>query len=323
MNAFLARKNSRKQTVIRRQPKLYTNNTSSVFEGGGHFKQGFLQVVTVIFVVALVYGVLYSGLLDVRHIVVVGNQSISRDQVEAALDAELSKRIGYVIPERNIIFLPKKNLTSALMAAFPQIASVNAINRQLPNTIRVQITERTPAFVWRVQSNLYLVGEDGVVSSQISPNQPPDQSLPIITDASNTPVTLGETLPVGQLAFFVEGTKNAWPSVVPAAISSIVIPARLTREVSFFTVDGWEAKFSIDRSIDDQLRDLARIVSGNIKPGASLRYIDLRIANTAYVCFKGDQCDSPLPTAAQPQPATPAPAPATPDQTEPQRAPQS
>jgi len=109
-----------------------------------------------------------AGVLQVDHIVVHGNERLSRGEVMGMLDGLRGESLFGTDLDR---------WRRRLMAS-PWVRDA-ALRRSLPSTVDVAISERTPVGVSRVGEEMYLVDERGILIDQYGP-QYADLDLPII-----------------------------------------------------------------------------------------------------------------------------------------------
>lgn len=99
-------------------------------------------------------GILYLGLYQIFHlpyfqvayIDVRGGETISSDKLKIFLKESLAGDRWGLFPKSNILFLSPRRTEAALQGEYPEIQSV-IVEKQLPQTIRVTISERA---IWAV-----------------------------------------------------------------------------------------------------------------------------------------------------------------------------
>ena len=109
-----------------------------------------------------------AGVLQVKHIVVRGNDRLSKGEVLSRLDGLRGESL----------FGTDLDAWRQRLLASPWVRDA-ALRRSLPSTVEVAISERTPAGIGRVGGEMYLVDEHGVLIDQYGP-QYADLDLPII-----------------------------------------------------------------------------------------------------------------------------------------------
>jgi cell division protein FtsQ len=109
-----------------------------------------------------------SGFLQVDHIVVHGNERLSKGEVLALLEGLHGESL----------FGTDLDTWRRRLLASPWVRDA-ALRRSLPSTVDVAISERTPAGIGRVGGEMYLVDERGILIDQYGP-QYADLDLPLI-----------------------------------------------------------------------------------------------------------------------------------------------
>lgn len=127
----------------------------------------------VVGLVAALVAVYESPLLRVQNVEISGTNVVDAAKVKALapIQGESMLRLDTTAIQEQIAFLP-------------MVKSVT-ITRHWPQTVRIQVTERTPWGYWKVGDTQYPIDADGVVVDGV---KPPDNA-PVITDLSN-PVRL-------------------------------------------------------------------------------------------------------------------------------------
>ena len=112
------------------------------------------------------------GLLRVDHITVRGNERLSKGEVLAVLSG---------LRGESLLGTDLDRWRTRLLAS-PWVRDA-ALRRSLPSTIEVVVSERRPMGIGRVNGEMYLVDESGVIVDQYGP-QYADLDLPIIDGLS-------------------------------------------------------------------------------------------------------------------------------------------
>jgi cell division protein FtsQ len=116
-----------------------------------------------------------AHVLQVDRIVVRGNERLSKGEVLAVLSGLRGESLVWT------------NLDAwrARLLASPWVRDA-ALRRSLPSTVDVVISERTPVGIGRINSEMYLVDDRGVVIDQYGP-QYTDLDLPIVDGLAAAP----------------------------------------------------------------------------------------------------------------------------------------
>jgi cell division protein FtsQ len=116
-----------------------------------------------------------AHVLEVDRIVVRGNERLSRGAVLAVLNG---------LRGENIVWTDLDRWRTRLLAS-PWVRDA-AMRRSLPSTVEVAVWERQPVGVGRINGEMYLVDDRGVVIDQYGP-QYADLDLPIIDGLGGSP----------------------------------------------------------------------------------------------------------------------------------------
>src|SRR5262249_33232908 len=109
-----------------------------------------------------------ANVLRVSHVALAGNERMSRGEVLAVLSGLTGESLLTTDLER----------WRGRVLASPWVRDA-ALRRSLPSTIEVEIWERRPAAIGRMNSDMYLIDDRGVLIDQYGP-QYADLDLPIV-----------------------------------------------------------------------------------------------------------------------------------------------
>jgi cell division protein FtsQ len=163
---------------------------------------------------AIVWAACFSSLLAVRSIKVVGTERVDPAEV---------LRVAHV-PTGGSEILLDTNAPAARVRELPAVAAVH-LERQLLHTVRIVVTERTPAMVLETPAGKRLVDATGVVFANEDGNHP---DLPVVR-------TSLPDLPAGTLTA-ITGMLTALPATVRPDVS--VIRADSPDDMSVELTDG-------------------------------------------------------------------------------------
>jgi cell division protein FtsQ len=134
------------------------------------------------FAAAVLYGgyrtatvAVHAHVLQVDKIIVHGNHRLARGEVLAVLSG---------LRGESLIWTDLDRWRKRLMAS-PWVRDA-ALRRSLPSTVEVVVSEREPIGIGRINSDMFLVDERGVIIDQYGP-QYADLDLPIIDGLSAAP----------------------------------------------------------------------------------------------------------------------------------------
>jgi cell division protein FtsQ len=250
-----------------RQPSLYSR-TDEIKEKK---KIGWIYpLVFCLLLGAVTYIIFFSPYLQVATIRFSDTRYVSREELEKV--TQTSK--GTL--NNNIITFGFFNFKNRL----GEVTGVKSfqIIRKFPNTINIEIVEKSPIFVWQILDRKYLVDENGYVWANYEDKY---ASLPVVVDTKNVPVQLGNKIVSPSFVIFVqdlygnlEGTTGA--KVVKVEVLDIVNDLKVTSS------DGWYVYFDATRTAKNQLTSLVRVLEEVRNKKRGLEYVDLRIDNRIF-----------------------------------------
>lgn len=229
----------------RRPPASRRRRRSRRSTRGQVIRRRWVALLVLLGVLGLTMVVLFTPLLGVSSVEVAGVRVLTVDQVRAAADvAQGSPMVRLSTAE-----------IAARVAALPRVATVS-VSRSWPDTVRIDVTERTPMGVLVAPDGVHLVDDTGYEFATIatapsglprialpsaSPSDArtqavvrvlaalPIQLRPLVTEIdARTPASVWFTL--------VDGRTALWGSTEDSARKSAVLAALLTRPGRIFDV---------------------------------------------------------------------------------------
>jgi cell division protein FtsQ len=120
--------------------------------------------------------------LSIDRFVVGGNRRLSRGEVEALING---------VRGQNILLVNLDQARERLMDS-PWVAGAT-LRRVLPSTIEVRVVERVPMAIARLNQQLYLVDNTGIIIDEFGP-QYREFDLPVVDGLARTPVDGGSVV---------------------------------------------------------------------------------------------------------------------------------
>lgn len=227
----------------------------------------------VVFTGGLAFGVLFSGLLDVRRIKLTGIDTLDSDEVTQLVKQEIRSPLF----KSNILFVNPQKLSVELKKKYPIIIDVS-IKRKFPLDLEVRVSERAPSFALKTQSKYYLVGSDGLITEQLFSQR---KDILELQDIANAPAVIGKKQFSREfIRFFIELDQGLKTQAI--SIESYQIP-ETTFEIRAKVKNSYEIQFDTTTSVDVQLDKLKLISSyfrkKKIRPA---KYVNLTVENRVY-----------------------------------------
>lgn len=177
---------------------------------------------------------------------------------------------------QNIFRLQSSDVAAMIRSVYPPTESVTLV-RGLPNTVKLEVTLRTPAALWQVGGTSYVVDTAGIVYAVADPSLGP---LPAtkITDATNLPISLGRQITTPAFLSFVSDLSTKLPEATGKQIQSLQI-----KDSSFYvdviTTDNKQFKLTTLRDEDQQIEEIRQVLLAKL---GNVGYIDVRVPGRAY-----------------------------------------
>ena len=209
-----------------------------------------------------------SGVLQVEHIVVHGNERLSKGEVLALLDGLRGESL----------FGADLDVWRRRLTVSPWVRDA-ALRRSLPSTVDVMISERTPAGIGRVGGDMYLVDERGILIDQYGP-QYADLDLPVIDGLAMSADGSATDAARAELASRVIGAVRAKPEL--ARKVSQVDVADLHNASVILSGDP-AVIFLGDDNFVQRLQSYVDLAPALRERVPSIDYVDLRFDDRVYV----------------------------------------
>src|SRR3989344_7352122 len=92
-------------------------------------------------------GLTYLPALQINTVVVSGAQTVSSSTIEQFVRERLAGQYGHILPKSDIFLYPKRDISAALKAEYPLLASAEVYAVDF-HTIAVALVERSPRALW-------------------------------------------------------------------------------------------------------------------------------------------------------------------------------
>ncbi|HDH04001.1 MAG TPA: FtsQ-type POTRA domain-containing protein [Candidatus Campbellbacteria bacterium] len=254
-------------------------------------------VIVALFLCAGFVGLFYIQKFRIQKVSAKGNYALNKKEIIENISDSLNGKYFGIFPRDNIFIIPKEEIKSNLLAAFPRVKSV-FLNRDFPNSLFVEIKERKPAALFCEnnesalpalpnqgeptdkstyrQGKCSFVGEDGFIfgkAALFSGNV----YLKFYREGGGN----GKT--ITQLKNLMEFVKLA--SKENIKITKIILAGEELRK--FYTSEGWYILLNNNNDTQITFENLKLALENKIKENRKyLDYIDLRFGNKVYYKFK-------------------------------------
>ncbi|MBN1779490.1 MAG: FtsQ-type POTRA domain-containing protein, partial [Candidatus Buchananbacteria bacterium] len=208
-----------------------------------------------------------------------------------------NQRRFFIFSQKNLIFFNKSQLKNLLLKNYP--LDRIKINKDLPNTIKIDLTEKPTALVWVSGKNKYYVDFSGIAISQIIDAnnfvensistetkiiRPETQfgSYPIVIDQNGGEVSIGQTIIKSDLANFINQLNKQIIEQTDLSIGYYSINNLANQDIIAQSKAGWLIYFTATEPVDLQVKELITILQKEITNRNNLEYIDLRFGDKIF-----------------------------------------
>lgn len=215
-----------------------------------------------ILVLGLIYFLFLSPFFKIKKVII--NQT----------STEEISQLFHKLEGTNIFRIRTKNIQNDLTQKYPQVKGIK-ISRGLPDTLKVEFSERPAILIWETQDQKYLVdshGEIYTLSQELN-------DLPVIKDNNNIKVDIGQKILSESFINFVLEINMSFTAETGFKINRFEVN-ETTFQLDGITDQGWKIIFDTARKSDEQLSDLNKFLKDN-KDSIS-QYVDLRIEGRVY-----------------------------------------
>jgi cell division septal protein FtsQ len=196
---------------------------------------------------------------------------------QVIIEGPLSEN-GHAIAENlkgnNIFKVDSILVIKEIKEAFPEALTVK-IYRGLPDTLKIQTTQRNSSVLWQADGKVYNVDVNGIAYKAALPG---DNSLKI-SDLSGVQVILGKRVASRNFINFVTIADNKIKEKTDIKPVAWEI-AETGLQVTMVTDRGWKVFFDTTKMPENQIEDLRLIL--NKHKDEIHEYVDLRISGYAF-----------------------------------------
>jgi cell division septal protein FtsQ len=239
-----------------------------------------LLVTLTVLVGGLLLFIFFSPVFVIRNIVVLGNHHLTSSEVRETTDTVLRENSSLILPVGHIFFLNKDDLTYDLKEKLPLVESVK-FDRNFPDTLKVRIRERTPAFIWKAGEDFYYIDPNGYAYLKLNSQEAESSNLIILQDQAKIKVEIGQKVVTASFVDFINELLVSFTPKTKVQIGKIILPLT-TMEIRVLTKEGWQAYFDTTRPANTQLKHLVSALKQVTKPRDQLEYIDLRLKDRIF-----------------------------------------
>ena len=240
------------------------------------FKSILIILLALVVMASTIYFLFFSKVLEVQSIVFEGITPLNSERLKQDIEANLNQKyLGYLLKKNNIFSFKLGGIEKNIMDKYPIFNSLS-IKRDVPHTLIINVTERTPIGIWCFEklSECYYFDEN----KNMWPSQAKSSGFLMVSvlDKVNGNNTIDDEY-FKATKIIIENSKKR------GIIFESIETEHSFRALKVTTSEPYYILFSLDSDIQNQL-DLLSIFLDQKKDQDffSPQYLDLRIDGRVY-----------------------------------------
>lgn len=230
----------------------------------------------------MVYFLVFFGKVQVKTIIVSGNEKVSTSDIEGIVNNGINKKILF-LNSKSIFLANTKKISSKILETYPAIFSVS-IAKRFFDTLVVEIAEKVPAAVFcksdKTFDDCYYLDKNGIAFEKTENS--PSKYLIVRQNAFEKDIVLGQAVVNGDMVEKLANAKNDLENNYQITLkeADIVSEDRL----NITTSEGWKVYFNLKGDIGLQITKLKLLLYKELskEARARIKYVDLRFGDRAY-----------------------------------------
>lgn len=231
--------------------------------------------------------------LQLRHIAVSGQETISAGDVERVVRAELAERVFGLFLRGNMLLFRMGALEARILKEFPDIASAEVSRSFINRDVQVVVRERTMWGVYCLSSaeeigdetipaQCYYIGTDGVLFA-VSP-QFTGSVIFRVTDyrPNKHTYTLGNRVIAEDSREKIQYMEKFLMDKLSVSVREVVLGRIYNDTIELVTSEGWYVLLDEATDVKPRANDLLLIFEKRAIDRARLEYVDIRFAGKVF-----------------------------------------
>jgi len=201
----------------------------------------------------------FSPLLAVREIALSGAKRTTAEDIARVVDLDSS----------NNLLLLRADEVEAAVKKLPWVKSVS-VDRKLPGTVKLTVTERSPAMAVALGEQRYLIDRRGRV---LSPTESAE-GLPVLAGLQESLPEPGDRLRSAELNGALQAF-SAFPRKLQRDVEAVFAPT--VERITFQLSDGIQVRFGAAEDTRSKIEVLEVLLARLRREGRGALYVDIRV----------------------------------------------
>ncbi len=245
-------------------------------------------LVTVSFVVVLIYVLFFSPFLEINSIEINGNDYIEKNLILDKINPEISGKYLDIVKKNNLLLAKIGRMEKDIKDEFKIIREIE-IKREFPEKLIVSIIERKPKMVFCSADSCFILDENGEAYDNYSSNEENDKNNFItLREESSKKMSLGEIiLEKKYMSYALEIKQELFERLEIEIDNNFRVASLISGDIRVKTKEGWEIYFNENIGLEKEIEMLKVVLENKIEKSqrTDLEYVDLRIDNKIYYKF--------------------------------------
>jgi len=233
----------------------------------------------VILIVYLIIFLFYSDNYKIKNLVISGHIDMASQEIEDYIWQSIRRNSWLLFPQDNYFLFSKKRLQSDFQKQY--LLDELTIEKAPPDTLFIELKERTGQFIWITGERIYLFNTSGEVFKEIQAKELVNIGLPVIYDNSASNINIGDKiLSVELISHISDIYQNFDKFELPAiTLDSFRVDSPKANFIRIAAKEGFEIHLSLITSLDKQFNKLKRSLEEGKIDLYKIEYINLRLDN--------------------------------------------
>ncbi|MFZ2154072.1 MAG: FtsQ-type POTRA domain-containing protein [Candidatus Moraniibacteriota bacterium] len=238
------------------------------------------------FMGVIIYSFVFSDFLEINNIKISGVVTISQTELEKSIREEMAGKYLKIIPADNLILFDGQKVSKTLKSKFKKIKKIT-LNKKFPNTLSVEIEERSLILTLCSRGNCYFIDENGYAYEKVdlaSEEVRQNKIIKLIDESGKEIYEGGYVLMPSYVDFVTSIAREIEANTSLEILDEYRTRSRISGEVIVQTAKGWDIYFNDKISIAKSVYTLKVLLNRQLmlRDLNELEYIDLRSENKVF-----------------------------------------
>lgn len=223
---------------------------------------------------------------NIKNIEINGLSKISKNEIEEIIFKQINDKRLFILQQKNLFVFNKKLLKNSLNKKY--CFSNLIINKKLPDSLFINIQEKSYAYIFNQDEKYYYIDSDGYIINEVSPLDIKEKRYPLISYQGKDNIisynnTKYDKIEIDNRYFvYIKSLFNNFLSLKDLTSEKFIIDDEIDT-VKVHIQDGPIIYFNINNDADKQIKKLLIIKDEKLKDEFEKKnYIDLRYGDMIY-----------------------------------------